>query len=251
MALLLDKMAILTPEQLTGRVRTHVLDIAEPRCTLHPDAADAFLRLRAAAKSAGIDLAPTSTFRDFQHQLAIWNDKFHGRRPLLDANSRAVNRADLSDEQAVHSILTWSALPGASRHHWGTEIDVIDQAALLPGQQAQLIAPEYARGGVFERLASWLPEHCGAFGFFLPYDIDRGGVRPEPWHLSYAPVSSEALLDLTVEVLGGALKGVELAGADVVKQHLHELHARYVVAVAAASAAALAYSRPSPVARLS
>ena len=31
-----------------------------------------------------------------------------------------------------------------------------------------------------------------AFGFFRPYTTDRGGVAPEPWHLSYAPVAARA-----------------------------------------------------------
>ena len=87
------------------------------------------------------------------------------------------------------AILLWSALPGASRHHWGTEIDVIDRAALRPGQHAQLIPAEYCAEGVFGGLDRWLTEHAGAFGFFRPYDRDRGGVQPEPWHLSFAPVS--------------------------------------------------------------
>jgi LAS superfamily LD-carboxypeptidase LdcB len=242
-------MGILSPEQLTGRVRTHVRDLGEPPCTLYPDAAAAFLQLRAAAQERGIDLAPASTFRDFQRQLAIWNDKFHGRRTLLGADQQALDRSRLSADEIVQAILLWSALPGASRHHWGTEIDVFDRAALSPGQQAQLVPQEYAPGGVFERLGAWLPRHCARFGFFLPYDIDRGGVQPEPWHLSYAPVSGDALQDLTLAVLQQALSNVDLGGADAVMQQLADIHARYVAAVAAPSATALAYAPVSPAAR--
>lgn len=249
MAQLLHKMGILTPEQLTGRVRTHVRELDEPPCTLYPDAAAAFLELREAARYVGIDLVPASTFRDFQRQLTIWNDKFHGRRALLGADQQPLDHSRLSAAEIVRAILLWSALPGASRHHWGTEIDVFDRAVLSPGQQPQLIPREYARGGVFERLAEWLPQHCARFGFFLPYDIDRGGVQPEPWHLSYAPVSGGALQDLTLELLQQALTDVDLAGAQVVKQQLGAIHGRYVAAVAAPSATALAYVPISPAAR--
>ncbi len=31
------------------------------------------------------------------------------------------------------------------------------------------------------------------FGFYRPYAVDRGGVHPEPWHLSYAPLAQQAL----------------------------------------------------------
>jgi LAS superfamily LD-carboxypeptidase LdcB len=233
-------MSVLSAEQLTGRVRSHVIDLPDAGGTLHPDAAAAFLGLRAAALQSDIDLAPVSTFRTFQHQLSIWNDKFHGRRPLLDQRGRGLDPAVMTDEQVVGAILLWSALPGASRHHWGTDIDVIDRAALAQGQRPQLIPVEYASGGAFARLGTWLPRHCEDYGFFLPYDLDRGGVRPEPWHLSFAPLSSKALPALTVAVLAAALTDVELAGAAVVRRQLADIHTRYVCAVAQPGAAALA-----------
>jgi LAS superfamily LD-carboxypeptidase LdcB len=243
-------MTDLSADQLTGRVRSHVLDVPDGSgCILHPDAAAAFLRLRAAAAQSDIDLVAVSSFRSFQQQLTIWNEKFHGRRPLLDQHGRALDVAVMTGEQIVRAILLWSALPGASRHHWGTEIDVIDRAALAPGQRAQLIPQEYSPQGVFCRLAAWLPQHCQDFGFFLPYDRDRGGVRPEPWHLSFAPVSGAALPALTVAVLAAAIARDELAGRTIVQQQLAEIHARYVCAVAQPSAATLAAARLNPAAR--
>jgi LAS superfamily LD-carboxypeptidase LdcB len=242
-------MSVLSAEQLTGRVRSHVLDLPQIGCILHPDAAAAFQGLRAAATQSDIDLVAVSTFRSFQHQLTIWNDKFHGRRVLLDPDSRPLEAAVMTEEQRVRTILLWSALPGASRHHWGTEIDVIDRAALSPGARPQLIPLEYSPGGVFARLGAWLARHCGQYGFFLPYDQDRGGVRPEPWHLSFAPVASTALPALTVDVLAAALAEVELAGAGVVRRQLADIHARYVCAVAQPAAASLAAVRLNPATR--
>jgi LAS superfamily LD-carboxypeptidase LdcB len=236
-------MSVLSAEQLTGRVRSHVLELAESGCVLHPDAAVAFMDLRAAATQSDIDLVAVSSFRTFEHQLLIWNDKFHGRRPLLDRDGSVMDRGVMTEEQLVRAILLWSALPGASRHHWGTELDLIDRAALPPGQRPQLVAQEYAPGGVFARLGAWLARHGERHGFFLPYDCDRGGVQPEPWHVSFAPVSNAALAALTLPVLAAALAEVELAGAAVVHRQLHDIHARYVCAVAQPGAAALAGSR--------
>src|SRR3984957_14106851 len=148
-------MSVLSAEQLTGRVRSHVLELPEAGCVLHPDAAVAFMDLRAPAAQSDIDLVAFSSFRTFEHQLLIWNDKFHGRRPLLDQQGGAFDRSVRTEEALVSAILLWSALPGASRHHWGTEIDVIDRAALAPGQKAQLVPAEYAADGVFAKLDHW------------------------------------------------------------------------------------------------
>ena len=236
-------MDLLDSEQLTGRTRGHVRELKELQCTLHPEAAQAFVALRAAAATAGLDLAAASSFRDFERQLAIWNGKYRGQRPLLDPQGTHLDARVMSPAEIVRAILHWSALPGASRHHWGTEIDVVDQAALGPGQRAELVPAEYAADGVFGALDRWLTEHAGSFGFFRPYDRDRGGVQPEPWHLSFAPVSSAALGALTVEVLRQALAGADLAGAEAVWPQLGEIHERYVRAVAAPSKLALAAPR--------
>jgi LAS superfamily LD-carboxypeptidase LdcB len=240
-------MVVLDSEQLTGRTRTHVLELAELQCTLQPDAARAFVALRAAAQPAGIDLAAASSFRDFERQLAIWNDKFLGRRPLLGRDGTPLDPAVMTAQQTIAAILQWSALPGASRHHWGTEIDVIDRAA-LGDRKAQLVPAEYAADGMFAKLDRWLTQHAGSYGFYRPYDRDRGGVQPEPWHLSFAPVATAAMEALTLDVLSEALRDVALAGAEAVWPQLEQIHARYVRAVAMPGARALAFSpgsRPS------
>ena len=52
------------------------------------------------------------------------------------------------------AILVWSALPGASRHHWGTDLDVFDRAVQPPGEPLELLARHYEPGGRFERLGA-------------------------------------------------------------------------------------------------
>jgi LAS superfamily LD-carboxypeptidase LdcB len=219
------------------------VEVREPRCVLHREAVPAWLALRAEAGRAGIDLVAASSFRDFEHQLRIWNAKFRGERALLDAAGEPLDHASLDEGRIVEAILHWSALPGASRHHWGTEIDVIDGAALPPGQRPGLLPAEYAPGGVFERLGAWLDAHAGDFGFYRPYDRYRGGVQPEPWHLSYAPVACAAESCLTPGLLTEALAGADIAGKETVLARLADIHRRYVRSVAMPAAEVLAAAR--------
>lgn len=221
----------LDERELTGRARSHVIELGMPPCTLHREAAEPFLAMRAAAAAAGIDLVPVSSFRDFDRQLAIWNAKFCGERTLYDAVGRALDRSRLDPGALIDTILIWSALPGASRHHWGSDLDVIDRAALPPGYEPQLLPHEFAPGAPFAALDAWLAENAGRFGFFRPYASFRGGVRPEPWHLSFAPVAEPALEALSVECLAATLEASDMAGLEAVLGRLPELHARYVRAV--------------------
>lgn len=220
----------MNPLELTGRARTHVIDLHDPRCTLHREAVPAFLDMRRAAARDGFDLVPVSSFRDFAAQAGIWNEKFAGRRALFDRAGVELDAATLSPEQIVDAILCWSAVPGASRHHWGSEIDVIDRAAVEPGARVRLLPEEYL-SGPFAPLDRWLTANLGRFDFFRPYTTDRGGVAPEPWHLSYAPVSVPALGQLSEAVLREALATSDLSGKEIVVARLAQIHQRYVASV--------------------
>ena len=217
--------------ELTGRARTHLAEVAELGCLLHRETAERILELRDAARASGIELAAVSGHRGLAQQIAIWNAKLRGERRLLDRRGRVLDRGALSERQAVDAVLVWSALPGASRHHWGSELDVIDRAALPAGYRVALEAPEFAPGGVFARLAAWLDEHARRFGFFRPYACDRGGVMPEPWHLSYAPVAVPALRALSLELLAETIAGASMDAREQVLARLPEIYERYVVAV--------------------
>jgi len=218
----------MNPLEITGRARTHLTEPPGAHCLVHRDAADAFVAMRHAAAQVGIDLEAVSAFRDFERQRQLWNAKFCGDRPLLDAAGRPLDAMSLDEAQRVEAILLWTALPGASRHHWGTDVDVIDRAAVSPGYEVELAGDEYALGGVFGRLNHWLEENMRSFGFFRPYASGKGGVRPEPWHLSFAPVARQALAALDVELLAEALQGQEVLGMNWVQARLPEIHLRYV-----------------------
>lgn len=223
--------------ELTGRARTHVCQLDELNAALHRDAVNPFLDMRAAAAHEGIDIAVASSFRDFNAQLRIWNKKFSGERTLYDAQGAPLEYASLNEAQIVEAILSWSALPGASRHHWGTEIDVIDRATLGPEGRYELLPQEAEPGGVFYRLHQWLDANIARFGFYRPYDSYRGGVNPEAWHLSYAPVSMRALQLVTLDVLREAVAGADLLGKDLVLEQLASIAQRYVFNVAPAPTA--------------
>lgn len=187
--------------------------------------------MRRAALADGFDLLPVSGFRDFSRQLAIWNGKFTGERATLDASGGFIDVRDLAAEERIDAILLWSALPGASRHHWGTDVDLVDARATPPGYRPQLNPDEYAPGGPYAALAGWLKAHAARFGFFRPYQGLLSGVRPEPWHFSFAPIAENARRRLSPAVLKEAIGAAPLLGKEQVLARLGELHARYVTAI--------------------
>lgn len=217
--------------ELTGRARTHVVELAQPRCALHYEAVASFLAMRDAAVADGIDLSPRSTFRDFDTQVSIWNRKWSGERPLYDRAGQLLDRSRLADSDTVDAILCWSAVPGGSRHHWGTDVDVIDAAAVPAGYTVELLSSEYAPDGIFARLTAWLDANMRRFGFFRPYATDRGGVSPEPWHLSYAPVALPALESLSLSMLRRVIDASTLAGKPFVLARLPEIYTRFLLAI--------------------
>jgi LAS superfamily LD-carboxypeptidase LdcB len=215
-------------QELTGRAVTHIVESRDPPCLLHRHVLTPFLALRRAAAGAGIDLAAASSFRDFQRQLGIWNEKYDGIRPMYDAAGERIDAATLTPADRVDAILLWSALPGASRHHWGTDIDLIDRNATAPGYHVRLTREEFEAGGPFAALGRWLEANAARFGFFRPFQGVRSGVQPEPWHFSFAPLAENARRDLTPNVLRAALEGVPLSGKELVLNRLEELHQRFV-----------------------
>ncbi len=215
--------------ELTGRTRTHVEQLDHPRFAAQREAAQAFLAMRDDAKKDGFDLLPFSTFRDFDMQLRIWNSKFTGKKPLYDIHGEARDFDTLSEPEIIDCILNWSALPGGSRHHWGTEIDVVDGAAMPAGYRPLLLPEETQPGGLFHPLHQWLDANIATYGFFRPYNEYRGGMYPEPWHLSYAPLSVPALGQMSEAVLARVIEGAEIHGKAAVLQRLPEILRKHVL----------------------
>jgi LAS superfamily LD-carboxypeptidase LdcB len=219
------------PAELTGQTRTHIAQVSAPECLLHSQVVKPFLNLRRAARADGIDLVPLSSFRDFSRQMAIWNGKFSGEKPMYDASGLRLDAEALAPRERITAILLWSALPGASRHHWGTDLDLIDGNAAASEYPDKLTRATFAADGPFAPLALWLENHAPRFGFFRPFQGVRSGVQAEPWHFSFAPLAEEARRNLSPKVLHAAISGAPLLGKDLILEQLDELHERYVASI--------------------
>lgn len=217
--------------ELTGRARTHVVQRDDLKAALQRDTLEPFLAMKQAAARDGIEIEIVSSFRDFAAQQRIWDKKFLGERPLYDAHGGVRNHSTLSDTELIDAIVCWSAVPGGSRHHWGTDLDIIDRAALPAGYRVRLMPDEAQPGGVFHALHRWLDDNMARFGFFRPYRTHRGGVFPEPWHLSYAPVSTAALQRLTLELFEEAVRQSGMLGKDQVLARSAALYRQYIANV--------------------
>ncbi|MEO7727948.1 MAG: M15 family metallopeptidase [Burkholderiales bacterium] len=226
--------------ELTGRAATHVVQRDDLGAAVHTCVLEPLLAMKEAAAADGIDLWITSGFRDFAAQLRIWNMKYRGERPLYDKAGNVRDHARLTPVERIDGILCWSALPGASRHHWGTDVDLIDRAALAPNQRYHLLPEEYAAGGVFHKLCVWLDSNMARFEFFRPYAQYRGGVYAEPWHLSHAPMASLALQLLTPELVTAAVRDSDVLGRDEVLAQLPAIYRTYVTNISPAPPAAVA-----------
>ena len=217
---------------LTGSTERHLTDLhsgqAEGAMLVHQDIVVPLTELQQNAAASGFDLRLCSGFRSFDRQLHIWNAKLSGLRPVVDDRGALINLDLLSPWQQIQAVMRWSALPGASRHHWGTDIDIYDRAAMPADYQLQLIPAEVEGQGMFAPLHDWLDEKLADQGFYRPYGTDTGGVAPERWHISYRPLAQTFAQGLTAEVLEQRLQDTELLLLDVVLDHLDEILQRYI-----------------------
>ncbi|MDO6712282.1 MULTISPECIES: M15 family metallopeptidase [Aliiglaciecola] len=194
------------------------------------DVKTAFEAMQLAAQKDGIDIQLASSFRSFDRQLAIWQKKWLGTLPINDIHSHPINTSEYTELEKIHAIMTWSALPGASRHHWGTDLDVYDKKAIERcGQPLQLVSAEYELAGPCYELHCWLEENADNFGFYRPYKTYNGGVAPEAWHLSYAPISKSIINQLELSQLANQLASVNIGGKQTILRHLDKLFERYTL----------------------
>lgn len=143
----------------------------------------AFVRMHQAALKDNIDIKILSGYRRFYDQLRIWNDKYSKFKKLK-----------ISEEEIFNRISTYSAIPGTSRHHWGTEIDIID-ANVIHSKKSYLVPQHYSTDGIYKQLHQWMSTYGQEFGFYLVYtdNVYRNGFRFEPWHYSYKPLAKRYL----------------------------------------------------------
>jgi len=215
-------------EIMSGRTQLHLASL-DDKCLIHKEIIKPFNLLKAAAEKQGFDLRIVSGFRSYERQLLIWNEKASGKREVLDYHGQPLDFHSLSEAQKVFAILRWSALPGCSRHHWGTDIDVWDAAAVPDKYQPQLITAEYDEGGPFCELSKWLRINSINFNFNTPYSIDNGGVAIEPWHLSYTPIAGKLENKLNISYMEKIIDSNKLLLSSIVASNLEEIFLKFIL----------------------
>ncbi len=168
------------------------------------DAAKSLGLLFADAYEKGFELRVASAYRSFYRQFKIFDAKFNGKRPVLDENEEPIDISSMSAEQKVLNIVRFSAIPGFSRHHFGTDFDIYAINLLPEGKKLELTAREYAKGNYFYPLGQYLASNLNKFGFIRPYS-GKSGLGFEPWHISFNAKASQFtkafVLDDAIEYL--------------------------------------------------
>jgi LAS superfamily LD-carboxypeptidase LdcB len=166
----------------------------------------AFEQMAAAAEKEGVVLKVISGGRNFNMQKSIWERKWNARRPNFK-----------SDKETALDILKYSSMPGTSRHHWGTDLDI------------NSLEPSYFASGKGKKEYDWLQKNAGSFGFCQTYDnkqtSGRSGYSEEKWHYSYMPISIVFLSQynelITSEKLTGFLGSATSKEVDVIRDYVN------------------------------
>jgi LAS superfamily LD-carboxypeptidase LdcB len=145
---------------------------------MHKEAKVAFEKMKVAALKDGINIEVVSAYRSFQKQKSIFENKY-----------KIFIQEGLTPIEAVEKIIEYSTIPGTSRHHWGTDIDIID--ANYPKPKSVLKEGNFYDNGPYCKLKEWMDRHSEFYGFYEVYTKNpkRKGFKYEPWHFSYAPLS--------------------------------------------------------------
>lgn len=171
---------------------------------LRKETAQAWEHMQQAAGKDGVELKIVSSTRNFERQKTIWENKWFGRSLTQNIN---LAESGLNDFEKAERILKYSAMPGTSRHHWGTDIDI------------NSVEEDFFETEEGEKLYIWLLNNAHTFGFFQPYTMKgknrQTGYEEEPWHWSYAPVSSVILEGYLASITYSDIHGFE--GANTAK----------------------------------
>ena len=185
---------------------------------LHSEALSSYVKMYDAAKAAGHDLVIRSATRNFNYQKSIWEAKWNGSRIL----SSGINAAkDISDPiQRAKEIMKYSAMPGASRHHWATDIDL------------NAFDNSYFASGKGKSIYEWLVANAATYGYYQVYtakgDDRTTGYEEEKWHWTYKPISKHltayAKVNLTDEVFSDFSGSDHAPALHVVSDYVLGIH---------------------------
>ena len=153
---------------------------------LRKESFEAFKKMWEAAQKDKINLKIISSTRNFSQQKKIWEGKWERFAP----------DAPQPKDRAL-KILEFSSMPGSSRHHWGSDIDLND-----------LNNAAFEKGGKYQNVYAWLSEHAHEYGFCQPYTASRPhGYHEEKWHWSYSPLSKPFLEEYQKNITESDIKG--------------------------------------------
>lgn len=188
---------------------------------------NSLLRLLKQADKDGLSISIISGYRSFERQLTIWNDKWQGYQPVYSRQGRPLNILQMSEIEKYKAISLWSALPGLSRHHWGTDFDIFASKPIHDGYQVQLTPEEFLTNGPCYQLNSWLDEKIESFGFFRPYAKYQQGVSAEPWHISHINSSQEIIKNFDKESCQNHLKSSGIKCANFIDGQFEHYYQQY------------------------
>lgn len=156
-----------------------------PSWKMHQETYNSFLEMKKTAANAGLNIEVVSAYRSFERQKQIYEGKY-----------KRFTKAGLAPLAAIEKIIEYSTIPGTSRHHWGTDIDIIDGNG-TPRPSSVLHAKHFHGAGPFCKLKEWLNTNAASFGFYEVYtdNAQRKGFKYEPWHFSYAPTAKQLLVN--------------------------------------------------------
>ncbi len=172
---------------------------------LQKETYEAFQKMHHAAKKEGINLKIISATRPFIHQKNIWEAKWNGTRKI---EGQDISKTIKNLERRALKILEYSSMPGTSRHHWGTDIDI------------NALTNEYFEKGNGLKEYEWLKNNASRFGFCQPYS-EKGVNRPngyneEKWHWSFLPVARKLTEQYKIRVKDVSISGFD--GAETAKK---------------------------------
>ena len=149
---------------------------------LRKQAYQAFVQMAQTAREAGISLQIISATRNFTAQKRIWEAKWNGQRPV---GGQDLSQTIPNAKERALKILEYSSMPGTSRHHWGTDIDL------------NALTNNYFASGEGKKIYDWLQLHAHTYGFCQVYteqgEERPGGYQEEKWHWSYMPLAHQFL----------------------------------------------------------
>ncbi len=192
--------SIYSEKELMGLVK---IPLINNEIRLRKEPGEHFLLMKNDASKAGFDIRVVSGFRSYGHQKRIWTRKY-----------KKYSSQGLSPEDTIKKIIEYSTIPGTSRHHWGTDLDIIDAGKSTPSDPLE--AKHFEKKGIYADFKQWLTENANRYGFYEVYTNNpkRKGFKYEPWHFSYLPLAKIMLKEYLKIDIKTSLKKHKLYGSN-------------------------------------